>query len=128
MFNFSFISALKISRKGCSLCWYRFAKTFLIWNCCPCWSKLKEFIHMVIMDPFIDLFLTICIILNIYFLALEYYPMSEETNNVLSTGNLVRLSLHVIFTCSLNISLVVTIPIILFCICNMLQMHYMSIR
>lgn len=100
----------------------------MIWNCCPCWSKLKEFIHMVIMDPFTDLFLTICIILNIYFLALEYYPMSEETNNVLSTGNLVRLSLHVIFTCSLNISLVITIPIILFYICNMLQMHYMSIR
>ncbi|XP_057361442.1 sodium channel protein type 7 subunit alpha isoform X2 [Manis pentadactyla] len=98
---------LKISRKGCSLCWYRFAKTFLIWNCCPCWSKLKEFIHMVIMDPFIDLFLTICIILNIYFLALEYYPMSEETNNVLSTGNLVFIG---IFTAEMIFKIIAMHP------------------
>ncbi|XP_045363580.2 sodium channel protein type 7 subunit alpha isoform X1 [Camelus bactrianus] len=80
---------LKKSRKRCPLCWYRFAKTFLIWNCSPCWLKLKEFLHMIIMDPFTDLFLTICIILNIQFLALEHYPMSAETNNVLSIGNLV---------------------------------------
>nr|XP_036851965.1 sodium channel protein type 7 subunit alpha isoform X1 [Manis javanica]XP_036851966.1 sodium channel protein type 7 subunit alpha isoform X1 [Manis javanica] len=98
---------LKISRKGCSLCWYRFAKTFLIWNCCPCWSKLKEFIHMVIMDPFTDLFLTICIILNIYFLALEYYPMSEETNNVLSTGNLVFIG---IFTAEMIFKIIAMHP------------------
>ncbi|KAK2497782.1 hypothetical protein MC885_005582 [Smutsia gigantea] len=98
---------LKISRKGCSLCWYRFAKTFLIWNCCPCWFKLKEFIHMVIMDPFTDLFLTICIILNICFLALGYYPMSEETNNVLSTGNLVFIG---IFTAEMIFKIIAMHP------------------
>ncbi|XP_064442713.1 sodium channel protein type 7 subunit alpha isoform X1 [Mirounga angustirostris] len=79
----------KKSRKRCPLCWYRFAKTFLIWNCSPCWLKLKEFIHMIIMDPFTDLVLTVCVILNICFLALECYPMSEETNNILSIGNLI---------------------------------------
>uniref|UniRef100_A0A8C6FRQ4 Sodium voltage-gated channel alpha subunit 7 n=1 Tax=Moschus moschiferus TaxID=68415 RepID=A0A8C6FRQ4_MOSMO len=80
---------LKKSRQRCPFCWYRFAKTFLIWDCSPCWLKLKQFVHRIIMDPFIDLFLTICIILNINFLALEHYPMSLETSNILSIGNVV---------------------------------------
>ncbi|XP_052520297.1 sodium channel protein type 7 subunit alpha [Budorcas taxicolor] len=80
---------LKKSRQRCPFCWYRFAKTFLIWDCSPCWLKLKEFVYRIIMDPFTDLFLTICIILNINFLALEHYPMSLETSNILSIGNMV---------------------------------------
>ncbi|XP_016055149.1 PREDICTED: sodium channel protein type 7 subunit alpha [Miniopterus natalensis] len=79
----------KNSQKRCPLCWYKFAKIFLIWNCSPCWVKLKEFLHVIMMHPFTDLFLTMCIILNIYFLAMEYYPMSEEIFSVLSVGNLV---------------------------------------
>ncbi|XP_046515757.1 sodium channel protein type 7 subunit alpha [Equus quagga] len=98
---------LKKSRKGCSLCWYRFAQTFLIWNCSPCWLKLKEFVHMIIMDPFTDLILTICIILNMYFLALEHYPMSEETISVLSIGNLVFLG---IFTAEMIFKIIAMHP------------------
>lgn len=77
------------SRKKCPLFWYKFARSLLIWDCSPCWLKLKEFIHNIVMDPFADLFLVLCIILNIYFLALEHYPMSEETFSVLVIGNLV---------------------------------------
>nr|XP_012612502.2 sodium channel protein type 7 subunit alpha [Microcebus murinus] len=80
---------LKKSRKKCPFCWYRFAKLFLIWNCSPCWLKLKEFLYRIITDPFTDLFITICIILNICFLALEHYPMSSQINNLLNFGNLV---------------------------------------
>uniref|UniRef100_A0A452UC11 Sodium channel protein type 7 subunit alpha n=1 Tax=Ursus maritimus TaxID=29073 RepID=A0A452UC11_URSMA len=98
---------LKKSRKRCSLCWNRFAKTFLIWNCSPCWLKLKEFIHMIIMDPFTDLVLTICIILNICFLALECYPMSEETNNSLSIGNLIFIG---IFTAEMILKIIAMHP------------------
>ncbi|XP_016020920.2 sodium channel protein type 7 subunit alpha isoform X1 [Rousettus aegyptiacus] len=79
----------KKSQKRCPLYWCRFAKTFLTWNCCPCWLKLKEFVRVIIMHPFTDLFLAICIILNIYFLTLECYPMNEETISALSIGNLV---------------------------------------
>ena len=98
----------------------------MIWNCSPCWLKLKDFVHVVIMDPFTDLFLTICIILNILFLASEHYPMSVETSNVLSIGNMVRFSLYIIFFCNFNFLLVIIIPIILFYNSKMLQMHYMS--
>ncbi|XP_008582173.1 PREDICTED: sodium channel protein type 7 subunit alpha [Galeopterus variegatus] len=98
---------LKECRKKCPLCWYKFAKTFLIWNCSPCWLKLKEFVHRVVMDPFTDLFLIICIILNIHFLAIEHYPMSEETNNLLSIGNLVFIG---IFTAEMILKIIVMHP------------------
>ncbi|XP_032142506.1 sodium channel protein type 7 subunit alpha isoform X2 [Sapajus apella] len=80
---------LEKSKKICPLCWYKFAETFLIWNCSPCWLRLKEFVHKIITAPFTDLFLFICIILNVCFLALEHYPTSEQTSNLLSIGNLV---------------------------------------
>nr|KAF6451090.1 sodium voltage-gated channel alpha subunit 7 [Molossus molossus] len=81
------------SQKRCPMCWYKFAKIFLIWNCSPCWIKLKEFVHVVITHPFTDLFLTICIIRDIFFLAMEHYPMSEAFTSVLSIGNLVFLGI-----------------------------------
>lgn len=100
---YSFIAEHKTSRKKCPLCWYKFSKTFLIWNCSPCWLKLKECVHVIMMHPFTDLFLTTCIILNIHFLAMEYYPMSEAASTVLSIGNLVRLLFCVTFICNFNI-------------------------
>lgn len=45
------------------------------------------------MDPFVDLAITICIVLNTLFMAMEHYPMSEEFNNVLVVGNLVSRSM-----------------------------------
>ncbi|XP_067597771.1 sodium channel protein type 7 subunit alpha isoform X2 [Pseudorca crassidens] len=98
---------LRKSRKRCPFCWYRFAKTFLIWNCSPCWLKLKEFVHMIIMDPFTDLFLTICIILNVQFLALEHYPMSLETNNILNIENQVFIG---IFTAEMIFKIIAMHP------------------
>lgn len=36
-----------------------------------------------------DLAITICIVLNTVFMAMEHYPMTEEFQGVLSVGNLV---------------------------------------
>lgn len=44
---------------------------------------------MVVMDPFVDLAITICIVLNTLFMAMEHYPMTKEFDTVLSVGNLV---------------------------------------
>lgn len=44
----------------------------------------------MVMDPFLDLAITICIVLNTLFMALEHYPMTDEFNSMLSVGNLVR--------------------------------------
>lgn len=54
---------------------------------------LKEFVKLVVMDPFVDLGITICIVLNTLFMAMEHYPMTEEFENVLSVGNLVGSSI-----------------------------------
>uniref|UniRef100_A0A2K6BVF1 Sodium channel protein n=1 Tax=Macaca nemestrina TaxID=9545 RepID=A0A2K6BVF1_MACNE len=98
---------LEKSKKICPLYWYKFATTFLIWNCSPCWSKLKEFVHRIVMAPFTDLFLIICIILNICFLALERYPMSKSTNNLLNIGNLVFIG---IFTAEMIFKIIAMHP------------------
>uniref|UniRef100_A0A672F887 Sodium channel protein n=1 Tax=Salarias fasciatus TaxID=181472 RepID=A0A672F887_SALFA len=80
---------LEESRQKCPPCWYRFANTCLIWDCCPAWLKIKEVVSTVVMDPFVDLAITICIVLNTLFMAMEHYPMTREFDNVLSVGNLV---------------------------------------
>ncbi|XP_071396116.1 sodium channel, voltage-gated, type I like, alpha b isoform X7 [Centroberyx affinis] len=80
---------LEESRQKCPPCWYKFANTYLIWDCCPTWLKIKEVVNMVVMDPFVDLAITICIVLNTLFMAMEHYPMTKEFDNVLSVGNLV---------------------------------------
>ncbi|XP_072242385.1 sodium channel, voltage-gated, type I like, alpha b isoform X4 [Leuresthes tenuis] len=80
---------LEESRQKCPPCWYRFANTCLIWDCNPAWLKIKEVVSMVVMDPFVDLTITICIVLNTLFMAMEHYPMTKEFDNVLTVGNLV---------------------------------------
>uniref|UniRef100_A0A8C2BHW0 Sodium channel protein n=1 Tax=Cyprinus carpio TaxID=7962 RepID=A0A8C2BHW0_CYPCA len=80
---------LEESRQKCPPCWYKFANSFLIWDCCPAWLKVKKIVNMVVMDPFVDLAITICIVLNTLFMAMEHYPMTPGFNHVLSVGNLV---------------------------------------
>lgn len=85
------VEELEESRQKCPPCWYKFANIFLIWDCSPHWLKVKHLVNLVVMDPFVDLAITICIVLNTLFMAMEHYPMTNEFNNVLSVGNLVSL-------------------------------------
>ncbi|XP_010134127.1 PREDICTED: sodium channel protein type 2 subunit alpha isoform X5 [Buceros rhinoceros silvestris] len=80
---------LEESRQKCPPCWYRFANTFLIWDCWSPWLKVKHVVNLVVMDPFVDLAITICIVLNTLFMAMEHHPMTEQFSSVLSVGNLV---------------------------------------
>uniref|UniRef100_A0A8D1HFT8 Sodium channel protein n=1 Tax=Sus scrofa TaxID=9823 RepID=A0A8D1HFT8_PIG len=83
------VEELEESRQKCPPWWYRFAHTFLIWNCSPYWIKFKKLIYFIVMDPFVDLAITICIVLNTLFMAMEHHPMTDEFKNVLTVGNLV---------------------------------------
>ncbi|XP_041827493.1 sodium channel protein type 4 subunit alpha B-like [Melanotaenia boesemani] len=76
-------------QRPCPPCWYGFADIFLKWNCCGCWRWLKQLLYTIVMDPFVDLAITICIVLNTVFMAMEHYPMTDEFEVLLSTGNLV---------------------------------------
>lgn len=80
---------LEEAHQKCPPWWYKCAHKVLIWNCCTPWLKFKNIIHLIVMDPFVDLGITICIVLNTLFMAMEHYPMTEEFDNVLTVGNLV---------------------------------------
>uniref|UniRef100_A0A3Q3JN53 Sodium channel protein n=1 Tax=Monopterus albus TaxID=43700 RepID=A0A3Q3JN53_MONAL len=98
---------LQESRQKFHPCWYTFAKKYLIWDCCPWWLKMKEWVKIMVMDPFLDLGITICIVLNTLFMALEHYPMTEEFNTMLSVGNLVFTG---IFTAEMVLKLIALDP------------------
>uniref|UniRef100_A0A8C1TQY7 Sodium channel protein n=1 Tax=Cyprinus carpio TaxID=7962 RepID=A0A8C1TQY7_CYPCA len=80
---------LEEAHQKCPPCWYEFAKKYLVWTCSPAWLRMKEGLKVMVMDPFLDLAITICIVLNTLFMALEHYPMTDEFNSMLSVGNLV---------------------------------------
>ncbi|TRY55661.1 hypothetical protein DNTS_016511 [Danionella cerebrum] len=96
-FNFSLFSVflsvfsleLEDVQRPCPPGWYKFADRFLKWDCCAPWIVFKKWVHFVVMDPFVDLGITICIVLNTLFMAMEHYPMSSQFEHVLSVGNLV---------------------------------------
>ncbi|KAB5555312.1 hypothetical protein PHYPO_G00032260 [Pangasianodon hypophthalmus] len=80
---------LEEAQRPCPPGWYKFADIFLKWDCCAPWMFFKKWVHFVVMDPFVDLGITICIVLNTLFMAMEHYPMSPEFEHVLTVGNLV---------------------------------------
>ncbi|NXK73502.1 SCN4A protein, partial [Amazona guildingii] len=85
----SALEELEESHQKCPSCWNHFAVKFLIWDCCPLWLLIKKFVKFVVMDPFTDLTITLCIVLNTLFMALEHYKMTKEFDHMLYIGNLV---------------------------------------
>ncbi|RMC18584.1 hypothetical protein DUI87_04476 [Hirundo rustica rustica] len=81
---------LEGSRQKCPPCWDKFAHTFLIWECCEPWLKVKRVVELIVMDPLVDLAVTVCIVLNTLFMAMEHYPMTDHFVAVLTVGNLLR--------------------------------------
>ncbi|XP_072364238.1 sodium channel protein type 1 subunit alpha-like isoform X2 [Scyliorhinus torazame] len=98
---------LEESRLKYPRCWYYFSQTFLIWNCCPLWIRIKKILKYIVMDPFLDLAITICIVLNTLFMALEHRPMSKEFDNMLYVGNLVFTA---IFTAEMVLKIIALDP------------------
>lgn len=82
-------SELEESQRNCPPCWYKFSNNFLIWECSPRWLRIKEIVNLIVMDPFVDLAITICIVLNTLFMAMEHYPMTPDFEDMLYVGNLV---------------------------------------
>ncbi|RVE58046.1 hypothetical protein OJAV_G00205230 [Oryzias javanicus] len=103
----STVEELEESRRKCPPCWYKFAETFLIWDCCPVWQKIKNSVKLIVMDPFADLAITICIVLNTLFMAMEHYPMEPSFNDMLSIGNKVFTS---IFTVEMILKIIALDP------------------
>ncbi|GCB60535.1 hypothetical protein scyTo_0009190, partial [Scyliorhinus torazame] len=84
------LDELEEAQQRCPPWWYKFSNRFLIWDCCELWIKLKGILKIIVMDPFVDLGITICIVLNTLFMAMEHYPMTETFESMLYVGNLLR--------------------------------------
>jgi len=63
------------------------------WKCCPCWFTFAHIIELFIMDAFVDLFITLCIVINTLFMAMEQADMKPGLAHTLSVGNYVGLPL-----------------------------------
>ncbi|KAK2494435.1 hypothetical protein MC885_005761 [Smutsia gigantea] len=73
---------------GCVL-WLRLAQKYLIWECCPTWMKLKTLLFEAVTDPFSELAITLCIVVNTIFMAMEHHGMSLAFETMLQIGNIV---------------------------------------
>ncbi|TRZ05995.1 hypothetical protein HGM15179_021112, partial [Zosterops borbonicus] len=77
------------AQQKCPPCLKNLALKYLIWDCCPLWLRIKEKVSAFIKDPFFDLTITVCIVMNTLFMALEHNNMSPTFKFMLKIGNLV---------------------------------------
>ncbi|KAM8758240.1 sodium channel protein type 5 subunit alpha isoform 1-T1 [Rhynchonycteris naso] len=103
----SALEELEESHRRCPPCWNRFARRYLIWECCPLWMSIKQKVKFMVMDPFADLTITMCIVLNTLFMALEHYNMTTEFEEMLQVGNLVFTG---IFTAEMTFKIIALDP------------------
>ncbi|KAG1669531.1 Sodium channel protein para [Nymphon striatum] len=67
---------------------YRLIDIFCVWDCCWVWLRFQEVIALIVFDPFMELFITLCIVVNTLFLAMDHYGMNQVFVDLLKTGNL----------------------------------------
>uniref|UniRef100_A0A671G7J1 Sodium channel protein n=1 Tax=Rhinolophus ferrumequinum TaxID=59479 RepID=A0A671G7J1_RHIFE len=103
----SALEELEESHRKCPPCWNHFAQRYLIWECSPLWMSIKQKVKFMVMDPFADLTITMCIVLNTLFMALEHYNMTTEFEDMLQVGNLVFTG---IFTAEMTFKIIALDP------------------
>ncbi|XP_058643526.1 sodium channel, voltage-gated, type I-like, alpha isoform X4 [Onychostoma macrolepis] len=105
------IDPSEVWKQKCVEYWFEFAESYLIWDCSPTWLKIKNIVHMVMMDPFADLFITVCIVINTVFMAMEYHPMNDPYVKMLTTANVVFIA---IFTAEMIFKIIALDPYMYF--------------
>ncbi|XP_051904942.1 sodium channel protein type 4 subunit alpha B-like isoform X2 [Hippocampus zosterae] len=71
-----------------SPCCRSFADIFLKWTCCNR-CRAQQRLCRFVTDPFFDLVIVACIVLNIIFMAMEHFPMTQEFEELLSIAGMV---------------------------------------
>lgn len=65
-----------------------------IWDCCTCWIYFQEFCSIIVFDPFMELFITLCIVVNTLFMAMDHHDMDPSFEAFLKNGNYVSGRCH----------------------------------
>ncbi|XP_023383320.1 sodium channel protein type 10 subunit alpha [Pteropus vampyrus] len=85
----SVLEELEESGQRCPPCLTSLAQKYLIWECCPTWVKLKTLLFRIVTDPFAELTITLCIVVNTIFMAMEHHGMSPTFEAMFQIGNIV---------------------------------------
>ena len=56
------------------------SKVLCIWDCCTLWLKVSEGMAYLVFDPFTELTITLCIVINVIFMALDHYTIEYDEN------------------------------------------------
>ncbi|NXG43481.1 SCN4A protein, partial [Psilopogon haemacephalus] len=98
---------LQESKLKCPSFWKRFARKYLIWNCCPFWRAVKEKVKLVILNPFVDLLIMVCIIVNTFFMALEHPDLQSDYKSMIYISDKV---FTLIFTAEMILKIIALDP------------------
>lgn len=49
-----------------------------VWDCTRLWIRFSELLSFIVFDPFTELFITLCIVVNVAFLALDHYDVQYD--------------------------------------------------
>ncbi|CAL1280596.1 unnamed protein product [Larinioides sclopetarius] len=60
---------------------------FCVWDCCACWVRFQEIVSLIVFDPFMELFITLCIVVNTLFMAMDHHNMDGNFEKFLNYGN-----------------------------------------
>uniref|UniRef100_A0A674JK08 Sodium channel protein n=1 Tax=Terrapene triunguis TaxID=2587831 RepID=A0A674JK08_9SAUR len=103
----SVLEELEESQQKYPPCLKDFALKYLVWDCCPLWLRIKNKVKILVTDPFTDLAITVCIVMNTIFMALEHYKMTPPFKFMLRVGNMVFTG---IFTAEMILKIVALDP------------------
>jgi voltage-gated sodium channel type II alpha len=79
---------VKLKDKILSTC-LRGIDVLCVWECCWCWMRVQEIFALIVFDPFMELFITLCIVVNTLFMAMDHHDMDPDFEKVLKAGNYV---------------------------------------
>ncbi|KAJ2949663.1 hypothetical protein O0L34_g15590 [Tuta absoluta] len=60
---------------------------FCVWDCCWLWLEFQKYVALLVFDPFVELFITLCIVVNTLFMALDHHDMDRDMERALKSGN-----------------------------------------
>ncbi|XP_015423798.1 PREDICTED: sodium channel protein type 10 subunit alpha [Myotis davidii] len=86
----SVLEELEESEQRCPPCLTNLARKYLIWECCPTWLKIKTLLFRIVTDPFAELTITLCIVVNTVFMSMEHHNMSPTFETMFQIGNILR--------------------------------------
>lgn len=58
-----------------------------IWECCAPWLAIQKLISVIVFDPFTELFIILCILINTLFMALDSDDTDAQMKSIFERGN-----------------------------------------